>query len=327
MVIGSASIGSYKLEELSERLLSLASKAGRRALAGHSGEEPYDAVQTAVALGEAYEWLARSVIAAAHPVLLVGANDLKSLIALAGAAPKTLPTSGLQTVVASKLIGILKALYPKSPMLDDPVRRVLAVRNAAAHMMMTDPDDTHVALQDLTAIVAGLLEILGVSEINFWGIENRERVVDLREKRLSRLDATREAKLAAARARYEALVDGLGDAEAEGLRRFAERRFDYVYRGDDVEQQRVDCPACDSQAELVYLRKPGSDDEIEERDEYMVRPIWLVPDLLLCPVCGLALDHLDLSTLNLDYLTESDEPETVDISPNFEPDPDFVPGE
>ena len=98
-----------------------------------------------------------------------------------------------------------------------------------------------------------------------------------------------------------------------------------VELGDDVEEHHLDCPACGSRASVAYLRSEASDDEIVERGDFMVRPVWLTPESLRCPVCALILDQSELGAMSLNYVTESDDPIEVDISPNFEPDPDFFP--
>ncbi|MBS3180040.1 MULTISPECIES: hypothetical protein [unclassified Pseudoclavibacter] len=317
-------VGNVKLSDLSQRLYVYASAAARKALETPSEVDILGAVQRASAIGEAFEWLTRSAIAKVHPALLAKHTANKasaSLVALTGSATTTLPAAELRTVDMSVAVQTVQALYASMTLPAAAVDQVLSVRNAAAHMAMSDADSTHAALVELTALAKILLDAVERSEGDFWGEENLDMVVGLREKRLERLEAAIQMKISAAQARYRELIGDLGAEETARIVALLNSRRGRFYVPPDEEDHAEDCVACPGRAIVTYLRVPADDDALVMREGYVERPVWLVAEALVCPVCALELDDEELASLErFEYSSESEDPIIEDPADDYEPD-------
>lgn len=292
-------VGSVQLSALPQHLYSCASRAAHRAVQSSSGNDPYEQAQAALAIGEACEWLLRAAIAEVQPALLADTSRGKdSLMALSGAAPFHLASSALKTINVTEAVTIVKRLHPQLGLNGSDTELIFNVRNAAAHMAMSEATEVRTALTRLSKVALELLGAMGRSEAEFWGTAGAEFVTSLRKAWTDSLDKSVREKFAAAQDRLSERVAGLdarGQAQAIAL---AEQRGLFEppeAAGSEYEQ--VVCPACKRKAVLRYEQVRASTPYLAGSS--FIYSLYLFPQSLTCRVCGLDLERDELPLVEL----------------------------
>jgi hypothetical protein len=240
--------------------------------------------------GIALEHLMKAYLVSQSPLLIVGQTgaglDLAGMrwalrrVARPSAESKTITA----TEAARRCCSLLPDLDEKS------LRVVLAARNGVLHIGQTDSEAGRV-MAEVAAAAEIILPEIGKDARSLWG--------NYRDAVMGRLDDQRSEtahrvadRIAQSREGWHALRARHG---LEGLNALREKAEGHHY---DVDEVRVDCPACGSPARLSGEIEV---DEIPNYDwdggEWSLLSVELAPFLLptafTCLACGLRLDGAD----------------------------------
>ncbi len=289
-------------EKLRDHLYQSASMFAQRAVAD-LGDGHIDACLAN--LGIALEHLMKAVLAAEHPLLLVG--DKRGEIDLAGMVwglgkAQVADAAPDFTISATEAARRCSALVPGLAAVG--LRPVLDARNGVVHVGVARERDANRLVGVVAAAADLLLPRLGATTAQLWG--------NYRDAAVGRLDENRTAaahraadKVAAARASWESAALRLGDAGVAYLQKLADDRA----FADDEEP--VECPVCGTQAVA------SGDISVTEEPEYghdgpdwYVEAVSLIPHLhvnnVRCSACGLDLNDDEVAGAGLDMVMDSD---------------------
>ncbi|MFB6552397.1 hypothetical protein [Streptomyces sp. NPDC056405] len=300
-------------------LLSSAKRWMQAALAAYSrGDGDYDfAVHH---LGVATEHLLKAYLSSLHPVLIVDANDLPSLLhATANGDRAGVPVTRIKTLGVVAAYKRCRTLLPRELKVDEKIfaSELANARNGVAHVGMHDATEAQQAVVTCFRVVDPLLALLQADIQDFWG-DYRDLHDQLNEERADKIQLDLTVKLTKARTLFASRYGSL--TEAEQLVVFEAITMGSPFSGRDT-SARQDCPACGKTGwlsgwlDVEWANAEGVIDGEDSDDPVLV----LHPGYFACPICGLTLedDELEHASLPLEIVTQHDP------TPYMEPDPDF----
>jgi hypothetical protein len=289
-------------EKSSDHLYQSASMFAQRAVAD-LGDDHIDACLAN--LGIALEHLMKAVLAAEHPLLLVGDKrgeiDVAGMVWALGKAHVADAAPGF-TISATEAARRCSAIVPGLGAVG--LRPVLDARNGVVHVGLARERDANRLVGVVAAAADLLLPRVEATTAQFWG--------NYCDAALGRLDENRTAaahraadKLAAARASWESTALRLGEAGVSYLKKLVD---DHAFADDE---EPVECPVCGTQAVA------SGDISITEEPEYghdgpdwYVEGVSLIPHLHVrsvhCSACGLNLDDDEVAGAGFDMVMDSD---------------------
>jgi hypothetical protein len=295
-------IGTLTVSALEKHLYRASRAFAQFALRNYTAEADLARLQSATAAGSAVEYLLRSVIVSADPVLLAHRSSPDSMIALSRAVGKApFDPKLLRTIDASEAVTVVGKLHPTMKTSKDAMA-VFALRNATAHMAIELGSDLEKAVVQVVRVVEELLSFLKEDESAYWGSNLTPLVLEMKEKATSALRQRVRSKIAAAQMRFKSITASFSDGNTESMLLILEGRdVPFAPYGDAAELSRT-CPACNRKGRLSFVKEFDPDsvefwsDPDDPSNSTITVSVMGVPSLFQCPVCELLLegDELDL---------------------------------
>lgn len=282
---------STHLEDLHIVLEESARRLARLALQEFT-DESHGQVVAALHAGMAVEHLAKRYLVSINPVL-IAENDLDSLLMLSGngklARFKAHQITTIGAAETCKRVKRLFAEFPYQPGRDDVI---FTVRNAAAHLGVTDTAPMRQAIRLMIRLMDSLLGALKVNSDEFWG-DSISAVNALRDQAANEDRAIITAKYSAATLRLAERVSGLDLAQRELVLRAMSGQHHWVTEGSHAHT----CPVCDQQGWLECTREYVGDfvAGLDAAGEAItLAETVLYPEIFYCSACGLQLESSEL---------------------------------
>lgn len=287
-------------------------------------DEDHDLIEAAQSAGAATEYLIRAVLCLHDPVLLAARNHAPSVVALSRANPVSpLDTLQLRTISYGEALDLLRVIHP-SLGLDSDVRAVMDLRNAAAHMAMTNSATLKEAAVRLVQIVSKIHGLLNRAEADYWGVSLAPVIQAMQDEHVTALARTVEAKFARARQLLAELTRDLSPGDAEAVLVAREARS-VRWAGDEEEEH--ECPVCNRSGWFVVATEKGEPYEYYYSDDISWHvEVFRWPTMFQCPVCDLVLEDDELAAAGLPTELDSRDEETEDPYADWEPDEDYLRG-
>lgn len=236
------------VSRLAGRLYWASQESARRTMARYVADQDHDLIEAAQSAGAAAEYLLRALLCLHDPALLAARNHPASAIALSRAnVNSALDTRGLRTISFGEALELVRLIYPATN-IDSDFRFVMELRNAAAHMAMTDRESLKHAALRLVQIVSKVHIHLNRSEDDYWGDSLATLIRTMKDERATALSRTVEAKFTRARQVIAELTRELSPGDAEAVLIAREGRS-VRWAGDDEEEHA--CPVCRRSGRLV----------------------------------------------------------------------------
>jgi hypothetical protein len=299
--------GPLRSANLDDLHLVLEESAGRHARSAlrEFTDEDYGQVAAALHAGIAIEHLAKRCLIEINPVL-IAENDLNSILMLSGNG-KLSKTRAFQikTISATEACKRVKQLYPSFPYRSGTEFDLFAIRNAAAHLGITDTGPMRQAVQLMVRMLNSLIGILCLDPAEFWG-DSLPVALELINEAAGEVRTMVAAKYSAASIRLEERMVDLDPAQREAVLRAVSGEHKWQIEGS----LGWPCPVCHQPAWLECQSEPNGEPQpaLDSAGEPItVAETVLYPDIFYCSACGLQLDG--------DELREADMPDSVDIGP------------
>jgi hypothetical protein len=287
---------SAHLDDLDLVLEESARRQARLALREFTDELDGQVV-AALHAGMAVEHLAKRYLASIHPVL-IAENDLDTLLMLSGNAERArLRAYQTKTISATEACRRVKRLLPEFPYQSPRDDFIFTVRNAAAHLGVTETVRVRQAVRVMVRLVDSLLEALEIDADGFWG-DSISAVNALRDEVSDEIKAILAAKYSAAASRLAERVSGLDEGQREVILRAVSGQHHYEMEVS----QAYTCPVCDQQGwlecELEYIGsfEPGLD---AAGNPVTLSETALYPRIFYCSACGLQLEDEEVGEANM----------------------------
>jgi hypothetical protein len=239
----------------------------------------------------ALEQLAKAVLAAVHPSLIIKAGDFDSLLHACGdeRAFWGLGRSRVRTITADDAIKRAGRLVPSLVTLKDDLDVLIDVRNGVAHLGESSQIDAEAVLVSYLKASEDLRAELDLDRVEYWG-----QFVDLVDTAL--IEHVKQARirvetaLAAARHEFERRFGALDDVTRASMLLIIEAG----YKLDKYDEQLLKCPVCGTQAAVYGSVDIELDEEWDHREGYLVdvhlAGVTFTPSYLKCNACDLELD-------------------------------------
>jgi hypothetical protein len=287
---------SINLDDLDLVLQESARRLARLALREFT-DELHGQVVAALHAGMAVEHLAKRYLVSISPVL-IAENDLDSLLMLTGNGELArLRAHQIRTISATEACKRVKRLHPEFPYQQSRDDSIFVVRNAAAHLAITDTFPMRQAVRLMVRLIDSLLGVLEIDADNFWG-DSLAAVTALRDEVANEIKAIVAAKYSAARLRLEERVTGLDQTQRELVLRAISGQHHWELEGSHAYK----CPVCDQQGWLECSREytgafePGLD---AAGNPITLAETTLYPEIFYCSACGLQLEGDELGEANM----------------------------
>jgi hypothetical protein len=237
----------------------------------------------------ALEQLAKALLAAIHPSLIVKAGDFDSLLHVCGdqRAFPGLPRSRVRTITADDAIKRASRFVESLKILKEDLDVLIEVRNGVAHLGESSRADADAVLAPYLKASDDLRAELGLDRAEYWG-----QFVELVDTAL--IEHVKEARLrvenalAAARHEFDRRFGELDEAQRTAMLAIIEAN----YKLDKYDEQWVDCPACKTPAYVGGSIDVEIDEEWD-RDGYLeavhLAGVTFTPSYFKCDACNLAL--------------------------------------
>ncbi len=285
---GPSRLSGRPAPHLAAHLLDAAVHHARGCFMGFDGEAMAVGLERAYHAGAFVEFLSKATVAAVAPALLVEPNDLESQAAVLRLGGSVDPTAmaNMRTIAAMRALQMSEAATcrPKS----EAARRILSLRNGAVHMAITPADELEIP-DLLAAWIRMVFPVVGLTEDDFLG----EEVAKVMAEAFGDLQVRTRKKIKEAGDRFHSWFDGKNPTQ-QALIRAAKEDLAKAPRHDYLEQ--IGCPACDSQAWLLGQLDVWG--EYEGPGETSLE--WAIAMELLCGVCGLELDEVELAAIGIE---------------------------
>jgi hypothetical protein len=307
--LGRRRAGPQATELLAGRLLDSACAFARTALAAYRNE---DWAVFNIHLATALEHLVKGALAYANPAYIADARSFDALLHLTGRGDRA---STPEFVKAARTITLTEAMdrvarlvdgYPnKAPL----VQVLLDRRNGVVHAGTIVRGQEADILGEVARHATHLLPFVHRTPADLWG-EGDAFVAELAEHRISEIVAAYRRHVDAARLRFAALAERLGQPALDAFVSAREANNP----SDDYSAFPIECPAC---GHLGMLR--GEPEPIWEADYDNDGDDWYVSGTFVdrirfaafdfyCDVCGLSLetDELEPAGLRLRVFTDDE---------------------
>lgn len=274
-----------------------------------SSDDEHVLQDAAIHAGVAVELLAKAVLARVDERLLRGTPEgiyhalLEALHSKNGSALQPSPGFGAKTVTANTALSLVSRLKPELGSHEN-LRRVLLLRNAAAHMAEpVDQADLAGAIADAQSFAVGVIELIEVDVGEFITDALYKEWKEQSERRDAQLRAETERLLVGAREQYERLVDGLEPSKVAEIDAVLVGRFPGPEPDAGIERREETCPACHyALGVLEYVLDVDYDVH-----EGSVLGGGFVATQFDCPRCGLHLEPGRLRAAGIDDNFYTDE--------------------
>lgn len=288
------------------RLRASAASYARSALV-HVTDD-HDRVRGAVDAGIAVEHMTKAALASLNPALLADRNaDLDTMLHLTGLAhlAKCGPHE-IKTIGAHEACMRCTRLIPDFSYAQQRDQAVIDVRNGGAHMALATEATSRESARIMVRLIEPLIKHLELDRTIFWG--DMTSVADtLLDENASQISASVEMKIAAARVRLEARLQGLADADRVLVLKALSAHPFY-----SIDEQPQECPACGQEGvvicELHDVGQPEFDYERVDIDDFLYHgghtdQIAYAVNFD-CDTCGLDIDYDEMTAA--DMVTEFD---------------------
>lgn len=284
-----------------ERLYWAAGHHTRSANQKQASDDKDVRMDAAVHIGAAVELMAKAVLVSVEPRLILGEHSthdvLVDMLAENGSAVahslKKGKSPAKTTVAARKAVDLAARLVPVMRTHRTGAGEALAIRNHAAHAAELDDAKLPAHIAAGTAFIMAGVYYLSRDAEAFLGRELSQQVEQNTDDIATALRSNAEMKVAAARHKYQTLIEPLpSKARASVLSALQERFAD----AGDVQEPST-CPACENEGAAVSV--VDFDVELDGPDEWREVP-FLTFMGFECPYCGLFLDAMDCDAIGLD---------------------------
>lgn len=291
-------------QQTANRLRVSAASYARSALIHVTSDD--DRVRGAIDAGVAVEHMAKALLATLSPALLADRNaDLDTMLHLTGLGQlaKCSPHE-VKTISAHEACLRCARIVPEFTYTHQADQALFAARNGGAHMALTTDEVARESARIMVRLLEPLIKGLDLDRGKFWGA--MESVADtLLDETASQISAAVEMKVAAAKARLEARLAGLGASERELVLKALSAHPFYT-----KDEQLYACPACGQAGvvvcELHDVGQPEFEHEQVDYDDFIYHGGHI--DQMAsavnfdCDTCGLELNYDEMTAA--DMLTE-----------------------
>jgi predicted RNA-binding Zn-ribbon protein involved in translation (DUF1610 family) len=283
----------------------------------------HDRVRGAIDAGIAVEHMAKAFLASMSPALLADrTSDLDTLLYLTGNGQlaKCSPHE-VRTIGAHEACLRCARILPGFTYTQQVDQALFVARNGGAHLALTTDEIARESARIMVRLLEPLLVALEVGREEFWG--DLLSVADtLLDEKASQISATVELKIAAAIARLETRLVGLGDSERLTVLKALSAQPYYM---DDEEP--YECPACGQDGivdcELIDDGVPRYEVEYADDDRHVETGFidqFALGNNFRCDACGLRLDFDEMIAAEMETTYDRDPREMEGWE--FAPDPD-----
>jgi hypothetical protein len=266
-------------------------------------DELYGQIVAALHAGMAVEHLAKRYLVSIGPVL-IAENDLDSVLMLSGNGELArLRAHQIKTISATEACKRVKRLHPEFPYQSPRDDAIFVVRNAAAHLGVTDTFPMGQAVRLMVRLIDSLLEALEADADRLWG-DSLPAVIALRDEVANEIKAIVIGKYTATTSRLAERVAGLDSSQRELVLRAVSGQHYW-----EMERSHAfTCPVCSQQGWLECSQEYVG--AFESSLDAAGNPITLAetvlyPQIFYCSACGLQLEG--------DELGEADVPDSINI--------------
>lgn len=274
--------------QLSKQLADSSAKFARSALQARNDDHGVFLLHAATAL----EHLAKAVLAARHPSLIVAANDFESLLHACGESSSARrPRAKMRTIGAREAVERAGRFVPTTEALVPDLELLILVRNGVAHLGEASASDADDVLVPYLKASEELRAALELDRAGYWG-EFIDLVDSALRENVEKARLRVETALAIARQEFEKRFGALDDATREAMLRVIEAG----YAPERYDEQFLDCPACGTPALAFGSVKVEMDEDWDHHERVLigVHPyLMFIPNHLRCSACGLELDGRD----------------------------------
>ena len=241
----------------------------------------------------ALEHLAKAVLAARHPSLIVATNDFESLLHACGeSAVARRPRSKMRTINAADAIARAARFVPTVEALAPDLELLILVRNGVAHLGEASSGRRRRCACSVPEDFRGAPRAaLKLDRAAYWG-EFVDLVESALKENVEKVRLRVETALAIARQEFEKRFGELDEATRQAMLRVIEAG----YAPEKYDEQLLDCPACGTPALTFGSVKVEMDEDWDHHEGVLigVQPYFtFIPNRLRCSACGLELDGRD----------------------------------
>lgn len=237
----------------------------------------------------ALEHLAKAVLAARHPSLIIAAEDFDSLLHACGEPTfARRPRTRIRTIPAREAIKRSCRFVPAVDDLAGDLELLILVRNGVVHLGEASSSDSDDVLVPYLKASEELRAALDLDPAAYWG-EFIDLVDSALKEHVEKARLRVETALAVARKEFERRYGELDETTRQALRRVIEASYALA----KYEEQLIECPACDTQAFVSGSLKTDYDEDWDHHEGVLLNVhlmVTFIPTRLSCTACGLELD-------------------------------------
>ncbi|MEV1172123.1 hypothetical protein [Nonomuraea sp. NPDC049784] len=284
----------------SDDLLSSARDFADRALTAHlENDSKVILFNAAISL----EHLCKAYLCSLDPALLmeIKQGQFDSLLHLTGHGSKARkPADTLRTISGREAVTRVKHILPSLSVPDEPISRLINVRDGVVHTGLLDQRRSREALVAYLRLSNDIFGALDVPAGSRWG-SHADLVDALISQVLTEIEQDIKQRIAAARLRVGKLFQGIPEDQKLAISHLRQAAVSPPVPDDDeYELLNATCPACaDPRASLLYEIEYEPEVDVEGDGQggyrsYVVGQERILHSLLLeCGVCGLRLKDTD----------------------------------
>jgi predicted transcriptional regulator len=192
----------------------------------------------------ALEHLAKAVLAARHPSLIVATNDFESLLHACGESGfARRPRAKMRTIGAGEAVARAGRFVPRLEALVPDLQLLILVRNGVAHLGEAATNDADEVLVPYLKASEELRGALDEDRASYWG-EFLDLVDSALKENVEKARLRIQTALALARQEFEKRFGALDSTTREAMLRVIE----FGYTPDKYDEQLLECPACNTPA-------------------------------------------------------------------------------
>ena len=239
--------------ELAEHLFDVAALHARRAVLTATAAEPIQLLDAATSVGAAIELIAKAAVATVEPSLIAGHSDAsptRTILLLRGDLERAAGWSlarDIRTVPAKTAVLIASEVHQSLTTTPKAVALPFAVRNAALHLGIVEPDELTEAVAIMASYTRKVLRALGRDPIAFWSPQILPLVTTLLDARATALE---HAALAAVARAADEYARTLGRSTDDGTRAVI-AALEVQQPPHEVYAVTQTCPACGNDGWVV----------------------------------------------------------------------------
>lgn len=237
----------------------------------------------------ALEHLAKAVLAARHPSLIIAAEDFDSLLHACGEPSfARRPRAKIRTITAGKAIERAGRFVPAVDNLVGDLELLILVRNGVAHLGEASESDAEDVLVPYLKASEEFRGALDLDRAAYWG-EFIDLVDSALKEHVQKARLRVETALAVARKEFEKRFGALDEATRQAVFRAIEAS----HRPAKYDEQLLECPACDTLALVSGSLSTDYDEDWDHHEGVLLNVhliVTFIPGYLSCSACDLELD-------------------------------------